>query len=29
VDEIDMLITELPPDAEILQPYVKKGIKVM
>lgn len=29
VDEIDILITELPPDAEILRPYVKKGIKVM
>lgn len=29
VEEIDMLITELPPDSEILRPYIKKGIKVM
>jgi len=29
VDEIDILITELAPDAELLQPYVKKGILVM
>ena len=28
-DEIDVLVTELTPDAEILQPYVKKGIMVM
>jgi DeoR/GlpR family transcriptional regulator of sugar metabolism len=29
VNEIDILITELPPDAQSLQPYVKKGIKVL
>jgi DeoR/GlpR family transcriptional regulator of sugar metabolism len=29
VDEIDTLITELAPDAELLQPYVKKGVLVM
>jgi DeoR/GlpR family transcriptional regulator of sugar metabolism len=29
VDEIDILITELAPDAELLQPYMKKGILVM
>jgi len=29
VDEIDILITELPPDAELLRPYRKKGIQVI
>lgn len=29
VDEIDVLVTELVPDAEIFQPYWKKGIKVI
>jgi DeoR/GlpR family transcriptional regulator of sugar metabolism len=29
VDEIDILITELPPDVEQLQPYQKKGIRIL
>jgi DeoR/GlpR family transcriptional regulator of sugar metabolism len=29
VDEIDILITELPPDAKKLQPYKKKGIQIL
>ena len=29
VDEIDILITELPPDAEQLRPYRNKGIQIM
>jgi DeoR/GlpR family transcriptional regulator of sugar metabolism len=28
-DEIDLLITELDPDAEKLKPYKRKGIQVM
>jgi DeoR/GlpR family transcriptional regulator of sugar metabolism len=29
VDEIDTLITELPPEAELLQPYKNKGIQIL
>jgi DeoR/GlpR family transcriptional regulator of sugar metabolism len=29
VDEIDILITELPPNAKKLQPYKKKGIQIL
>lgn len=29
VDEIDILITELPPDAEQLRPYRNKGIQIL
>jgi DeoR/GlpR family transcriptional regulator of sugar metabolism len=29
LDKIDILITELPPDDPILQPYVEMGIKVL
>ncbi len=29
VDEIDILITELPPDAEQLQPYRNKGMRIL
>jgi DeoR/GlpR family transcriptional regulator of sugar metabolism len=29
VDEIDILITELPPDAAPLKPYQKKGIRIL
>jgi DeoR/GlpR family transcriptional regulator of sugar metabolism len=27
--KIDILITELPPDDPLLQPYIKAGIKVL
>jgi DeoR/GlpR family transcriptional regulator of sugar metabolism len=29
IEEIDVLITELPPDAPLLEPYRKKGIQVL
>lgn len=29
VDEIDTLITELPPEADLLQPYKNKGIQIL
>ena len=29
VDEIDIMITELPPDAEQLRPYRNKGIQIL
>ena len=29
VQQIDILITELPPDAPILKPYVDAGIQVI
>jgi DeoR/GlpR family transcriptional regulator of sugar metabolism len=29
VDEIDVLITELPPNAKKLLPYKKKGIQIL
>jgi DeoR/GlpR family transcriptional regulator of sugar metabolism len=28
IDEIDMIITEVDPDAELLKPYAEKGIKI-
>ncbi len=29
IDKMDMLITELPPDDPMLEPYTRRGIKVM
>ncbi len=29
VDEIDMLITEAPPDSEKLRPYQLRGIQIV
>lgn len=29
IHDIDILITELPPDSAVLKPYVDKGIEVM